>query len=163
MKSAKKQEVKVSELKTNEKKWTKDLWNSGWTGIPTVIIERQQKLGLDEPDINILLHIISYWWKSEDKPWPSKVTIAKAMKRNPRTIQKRIAQIEKDKLIRREYRGGESGKGSKSNLYHLEGLIKAALPLAAEKVAKAAERRAVLAAAAKNKGKSKFKVVEIDE
>ena len=33
-------------LRVNEKKWTKPLMDAGWTCIPTVIIERQQVLGL---------------------------------------------------------------------------------------------------------------------
>jgi hypothetical protein len=33
----------------------------------------QQALGLDPLDINIILHIASYWWSESGKPHPSKL------------------------------------------------------------------------------------------
>ena len=148
----------VQQLRVNEKKWTPTLMKAGWTVLPNVIFERQQVLGLDALDINILLHIASYWWTEEGKPHPSKVTIAKAIGVDPRTVQRRIAALEKDRLIRREERR-ISGGGSKTNIYHFDGLIEAASPYAIEKIqerkAKAPER----AARAQRKGKPKLRVV----
>lgn len=152
----------AKETRVNERKWSKELWGAGWTAVPTVIIEYQQALGLDAIDINILLHIVSYWWKPEEKPWPSKVTIARAMDVDPRTVQRRIAEMEQGGLIKREYRR-IPGVGSKTNIYHLDGLIKEALPYAKEKMDKSAERQAAKAARAKRKGKSKYKVVLADD
>lgn len=34
---------------------------AGWTALPNVIFERQRALGLDAIDVNIILHIASYW------------------------------------------------------------------------------------------------------
>ena len=135
---------------------------AGWTVLPNVIFERQKALGLDPLDINILLHIASHWWSQESKARPSKVTIAKAIGIDPRSVQRRIAALERAKLIRREERR-ISRDGSKPNIYHLDGLIEAAKPYALEKIeeqkAKAAER----AARAARKGKPKLKVVEIED
>ena len=75
---------------------------AGWTLLPNVIFERQQALGLDPMDVNILLHLASYWWTEESKPFPSKTTIAKAIGVDPRSVQRRIARLEKGYLIRRE-------------------------------------------------------------
>lgn len=44
-------------LKVNERKWTKTLMDAGWTVIPSVILDRQQALGLEPMDVNILLHL----------------------------------------------------------------------------------------------------------
>ncbi len=135
---------------------------AGWTVLPNVLFERQQALGLDPLDINILLHIASYWWSESGKPHPSKVTIAKAIGIDPRSVQRRIAALEAAKLIRREERR-ISKSGSKTNIYHLDGLIEAAKPYALEKIqerdAKAAER----AARASRKGKPKLKLVKTDD
>lgn len=69
--------------------------DAGWTVIPSVIIERQQVLGLDALDVNILLHLATYWWTPDNKPHPAKKTIADAIGVEPRTVQRRIAALEK--------------------------------------------------------------------
>jgi hypothetical protein len=108
----------VDQLRVNEKKWSPTLMKAGWTLLPNVLFERQQALGLDSLDINILLHIASYWWSDGSKPHPSKVTIAKAIGIEPRSVQRRIAALEAANLIRREERR-ISRTGSKTNIYHL--------------------------------------------
>jgi DNA-binding transcriptional regulator YhcF (GntR family) len=152
----------ASDQKVNERKWSKELMAAGWTVVPNVIIERQQVLGLDAVDINILMHLACYWWKPGDKPHPSKSRIATAIGVHPRTVQRRIAQMEKDKLIRREERR-VSGTGSKTNIYHLDGLIAAAKPYAAEKIENQKARAAERDASAKRKGRPILRVVDNDE
>ena len=95
-----------ADLRTNEKKWSKPLIEAGYTVFPTVIIENQRQLGLDAVDVNILMHLASKWWKAEGKPYPSKGTIAQAMNLDPRTVQRRIAALEKAGYVRREERRG---------------------------------------------------------
>jgi predicted transcriptional regulator len=146
-----------AESRVNERKWTPGLMKAGWTALPNVLFERQQALGLDSLDINILLHLASYWWRKDSKPHPSKVTIAKAIGVNPRTIQRRIAALETAKLIRREER--RTALGSKTNVYHLEGLIEAAKPYAEEKVKQRAAEAAERSARAARKGKPKLRLV----
>ena len=102
--SAAKQSQVAKELRVNEQKWSKTLMDAGWTAFPSVIIERQKALGLDAMDLNILLHLASHWWTRDNKPHPSKKTIAAAMDVTPRTVQRRIATMQKDGLIRREER-----------------------------------------------------------
>ncbi len=149
-------------LRVNETKWTKELMAGGWTVIPNIIVERQSVLGLDAIDINILMHLACYWWTPDNKPHPAKSTIAKAMEVHPRTVQRRIAQMEKSGFIRREERRVR-GKGSNTNLYHFDGLINAATPYAAEKVQEIAERNAERKARAARKGKPRLRLVKDDE
>ncbi len=158
---AKKRDV-AGDQKVNEKKWSKELMAAGWTVLPNILFERQQALGLDSIDINILLHLASYWWKPGDKPRPSKVTIARAIGVDPRTVQRRIANMEAAKFIRREQRR-IVGAGSKPNLYHLEGLIEAAKPFAAEKIAEQRMKADQRAARAGKKGRPTLRVVKSDE
>jgi predicted transcriptional regulator len=120
-------------LRVNEQKWTKPLMEAGWTLLPNVIIERQRALGIDALDVNILLHLASYWWTPDNKPHPGKKAIATAIGVDARTVQKRIAALEAAGLIRREERR-ISGQGSKTNVYHFDGLIKrASRPLLAKR------------------------------
>lgn len=157
-KSAKTKADATKELRTNEKKWTKKLMEAGWTAIPSVLVERQKALGLDAVDMNILLHLASYWWTADNKPHPSKKTIAVAMGLSPRTVQRRIAQMENDGLIKREQRR-VPGQGSRTNLYHLEGLIKSAAPYADEKLQERERRAADDKERVKKKGKPKLTLV----
>ncbi|MCR6727681.1 MarR family transcriptional regulator [Agrobacterium fabrum] len=130
----------IQALKQNEKKWSPTLMKAGWSAFPNIIIEKQRALGLDAMDMNILLHLVQYWWLEENVPHPSVATIAEAIGVTPRAIQKRITALQAAGLITREER--RHGKfGSQTNLYRFDGLIKACLPFAQEKL-EAAKKKA---------------------
>lgn len=124
----------AEKLRTNEKKWTKTLMATGWSAFPNIIIEKQQALGLDPLDMNIIIHLVQYWWLPENLPHPSVETIAKAIGVTPRTIQKRIAALQALGLLGREERR-KTPNGSMTNKYNFDGLIEAARPYALEKAA----------------------------
>lgn len=146
-------------LRVNEKKWSKPLMDAGWTVMPSVIIERQQALGLDSLDINILMYLATFWWTHDNKPRPSKRTIAATVGVEPRTVQRRIAALEKGGLIKRvEHR--VKGRGSRPNEYHFDGLIKAAEQYAQEKIQGLEKRKAERAKTAARKGKAKLELVK---
>lgn len=117
----------------NEKKWSPTLMKAGWTVLPSIILERQQALGLDALDINILLHLAKYWWYSDNPPRPSKQAIAECIGVDKSTIRRRIAQMEKDGLISRQARFDKK-YGQQSNSYLFDGLIKSAIPFAEESI-----------------------------
>ena len=131
----------LAQLHTNERKWSKPLMDSGWLAFPSIILEKQHALGLTPLDVNIILYLVTYWWNADNKPRPAKATIAQALGVTPRTIQRRIAAMEKGGFIRREEQR-ISKQGSKPNLYHFDGLIKAATPYAKEKLQVKAQRQA---------------------
>ena len=146
-------------LLVNERKWSKDPMDAGWTAFPSVILERQKALGLDAMDLNIILHLASHWWTKDNKPYPSKTTIAEAMGVTPRTVQRRIVEMEKGGIIHREERR-IPGKGSKTNRYHLDGLIKEARPYAKEKLEERARRQKEDKARIGRKGRARLKLVQ---
>ncbi len=125
--------VASENLRTNEKKWSKALMAAGWNVVPNILIEKQQALGLDALDMNIILHLSHYWWQADNLPHPSVGTMAKAIGVTPRTIQKRIKALEDLNLIKREERRFTKD-GSITNRYDFSGLIAAARPYAEEKV-----------------------------
>lgn len=112
---------------------------AGWSAIPNIIIEKQRALGLDALDVNILLHLIQYWWTEDNVPRPSVGTIADALNVTPRTIQKRITSMQNIGLITRVERR-TSKFGSQTNLYRFDGLIAACTPHAVEKIAAAKKK-----------------------
>lgn len=135
----------VQTLKTNEKKWTKPVMAAGWNVIPNIIIEKQEALGLDAIDMNIVVHLSHYWWHPDNLPHPSVATIAKAIGVKPRTVQKHIKGLEDAGLVKRNERR-HTKSGSATNLYDLSGLIKAAKPYAEEKVKEIENAKAVKSA-----------------
>lgn len=157
----KKQTSGSAELRTNEKKWSKPLMEAGWTALPSVIIENQRQLDLSPLDLNIVLYLASKWWTAEGKPFPSKNTMAKAMNVHPRTIQKHVAALEAASYVRREERRTEAG--SKTNIYHLDGLIKAAKPFAEEKLAEKKDKAELAKRRQNRRGAPKLRLVKSEE
>lgn len=126
-----KDQKKKDMVNANEKKWTPALMKSGWTVLPSIILEKQAALGLDPVDINIILQIAKHWWHSDNLPFPSKKSIADSIGRSEDTVRRHIAAMEKVGFIKREKRFDGKG-GQKSNIYTFEGLIEAAKPFAKE-------------------------------
>jgi DNA-binding transcriptional regulator YhcF (GntR family) len=118
-------------LSRSEGKWTKQLLAPGFTVIPSILLEKQKALGLDPLDVNIILQLAKHWWEAENPPFPGKKSIADSIGIDPRTVQRRIAAMEKAGFIQRVVRKGTDG-AQKSNAYTFEGLIKAATPYALE-------------------------------
>jgi DNA-binding transcriptional regulator YhcF (GntR family) len=126
-------------LNRNERKWGRKLWAAGWTAIPTVLLERQHRLGLQPLDLNIILQLAKHWWHADQPPFPAKGTIARCIGVSPRTVQRRLSALVQAKLIERIRRKGSLG-GTGSNAYTFVGLIRKATPHAEEMKEQRAER-----------------------
>jgi len=146
-------------VRENEKKWGKPLMDAGWTCIPSTIILRQQALGLDPVDMNIVLVIAAHWWKANQLAFPSKKLIADTIGKDPTTVRRRLAKLEKDGMIERILRPQPGGRHN-SNEYRLTGLIAGAVPLAKEEIAKRAEGKTYRKARAVKKGRGLVSVVK---
>jgi DNA-binding transcriptional regulator YhcF (GntR family) len=133
-------QAQVGQLKIIEKRWSKPLAKAGWTALPNIILDKQKVLGLEPIDVNILMQIAKHWWQAESAPFPSIETIASAIDVTPRTIQRRIAKMEKAKLIERNVRRYARG-GQKSNAYTFKGLIERCTPFAEEAIAERERRK----------------------
>lgn len=148
--------VAVPKKRSNEAKWGKPNIDAGWTCIPNILIRRQKTLGLDALDLNILLHLLTYWWEDENHPHPSKETLAKAIGVSASTIQRRIRQMEAGKLLKRVERR-RAGDRSDTNLYDLTPLREILEPHAQqeleERKAGHANRRTRMTTVAKVPGK----------
>ncbi len=115
-------------LRVNERKWTKPFMDAGWTVLPSVILERQQALGLQAVDVNIILHLARHWWFEDRLPFPSKRAIAECMGVSKSTVQRRVAKMEAGGLINRVKRFDFRYGGQQTNAYDFSGLIREATP-----------------------------------
>lgn len=77
-----------------EHRWGKSPIDASWVAVPSVFLKRQQELGLDGLDLNILLQLEDHWWERDNLPFPSKKLLADRIGVTPRTIQRRIAGME---------------------------------------------------------------------
>lgn len=148
--------IKKPTLRANEKKWGKENIDAGWTLIPNALLMHQATLGLRPIDLNIIMQIAQYWWEPDNHPFPAKKTIADCIGVTPRTIQKRIQEMEKAKFIEREERR-ESKKGSKTNIYRLTPLIKVLLPYSQDMILERKQRISEDRARPNLRGKPKSK------
>ncbi len=125
-----------------KKKWGSQIYSLGWAGIPNILIERQQKLGIDSVDMNILLILIKHWWEKDNNPYPSKKTIADMIGRDSTTVQRHIRDLERKGIIERKprYNSKSVGGGQKSNEYVLTGLVRKLKQLATEEINTKKER-----------------------
>src|SRR6218665_1450548 len=56
---------------------------------------------LDPVDMNIVLVIAAHWWKANQLAFPSKKLIADTIGKDPTTVRRRLAKLEKDGMIER--------------------------------------------------------------
>jgi len=120
---------KTKEDKKLHQKWGASVMEEGYTVIPNVILQNQKALGLSHLDMLILMCLLSYWWEKNDLPRPAKVTIARTLDVDQRTVQRSIAKMEKMGLVNRIERRAGVGDNL-PNAYDLGGLVKATKDLA---------------------------------
>jgi predicted transcriptional regulator len=82
-----------------EAKWGLGALSLGWTPVPTALLFLQADLGLNPVDMNILINLLSHWWRASDKIYPSQDAIAKRIGVSKRTVQRSIDKMELLKII----------------------------------------------------------------
>lgn len=106
----------------SDKKWSKPVMKLGFCIIPSILLQAQQRLGLNPTQLVVLLQLVEFWWRDDSKPFPSKQTLSERIGLGPRQIQRHIADLEKAGLVKRiERRAAHRGK--LSNEYDLSGLV----------------------------------------
>jgi predicted transcriptional regulator len=93
---------------------------------------------------------------------PSKNSIATAMNIDPSTVRRRIQRMENAGLVRREQRR-ISQIGSKTNIYHLDGLINELKPFAAQMVEQKKKRMEERAARYAQRSRPKLALVKDED
>lgn len=106
----------------SDKKWSKPVMKLGFCIIPSILLQAQQRLGLNPTQLVVLLQLVEFWWRDDSKPFPSKQTLSERIGLGPRQIQRHMAELEKAGLVKRiERRAAHRGK--LSNEYDLSGLV----------------------------------------
>jgi DNA-binding MarR family transcriptional regulator len=127
----------VASSRVFEQKWGKALMDGGYLVVPNVVIRRHKQLGLDAIELALYVLIASFWWKPEERPFPSISELAKGMGMHERNIQRRLRRMHALGFIKIYKRPSRYG-GNKSNEYDLTPLIREATKIA---VAEAAQKK----------------------
>jgi hypothetical protein len=96
--------------------------DAGFQQVPDVLIRTQSQIGLSPLDLAILLNLTMHWWDKDNLPWPRPSVIAKRIGVSTRTIERRIAKMTDDGLIRRLPR--EKSDGPTIRRFDLSGLVR---------------------------------------
>lgn len=102
-------------------KWRSSL-DAGWTVIPSALLRGLPRLHIGAGELAVLICLIDYWWSPSDPPWPSKKALAERLGVSQKTIQRTLARLQEEGLIRSEARHTASG-GQTSNRYDLSPLV----------------------------------------
>ena len=110
-------------LSSTELIWGKAVLSHGYTGIPSILIQAQVRLGLNPVKMNIIVQLLDYWRDPGRKPFPSKRELAERIDVTEKTIQNNIRALEKAGLVQRVARYTRH-RDPDSNIYNLDGLVK---------------------------------------
>jgi predicted transcriptional regulator len=108
---------------STERIWGRAVLSHGYTSVPSILIQGQQRLGINPLQMNIIIQLLDLWRDPERKPFPSKKQIAARIHVTEKTIQNNIRQLERAGLVLRQQRKTAAGDWN-SNVYHLDGLVK---------------------------------------
>ena len=109
-------------ISSTEKIWGKKVMGHGYTGVPSLLIRSQARLGLSSTQMTIILQLLDYYFDKTRPPFPTKKQLSDRTGLNPKTIQKNVKALEEAGYIQREARTTNAGDYG-SNIYHLDGLI----------------------------------------
>ena len=104
-----------------EKKWGREVCESGYQIFPDVILRCQRFLDLEAIDVLILMNITMHWWDYDDLPYPRPSTIAKRLGVSTRTVERRISRMQERGLIVRLPSTNLNGRTVRR--YDLSGLV----------------------------------------
>lgn len=82
-------------------KWGNGALKMGWTAIPTLLLFRQNELGISPLAMNVLIQLIAHWWKREEKPFPSQANLAERIGVSKRSVQRALVGLEERGLIQK--------------------------------------------------------------
>jgi biotin operon repressor len=120
-----------STKRASAEKWGQTVMDLGFCLVPSLLLRAQRRLNLSPTQLAVLLQLCDFWWDKERKPFPSKETLSQRLSLSERQIQRYIAELEQEGLVRRIERRASNG-GKLSNTYDLNGLVKKLQALAPE-------------------------------
>lgn len=130
--------------KASERKWGKPVMDLGFCIVPSLLFRAQKRLHLKPRHLGVLVQLLDFYWEEGRYPYPTKETLAGRCNMSPRQLQRIIAEMEEEGLIKRIERHHAGTNGKIANIYDLSGLearLKALEPEFTDVKKKAKEQR----------------------
>lgn len=115
--------IKPEKKITHEERWGKDALAMGWTAIPASLFFLQGTLAISPVAFNVLLNLITHWWKPYEWPHPSQEAIAIRMSVSVRTVQRGLYELENKGLLTKIKTSKDHPKYHGRNIYDLTQLV----------------------------------------
>ncbi len=112
----------ITAVSAIREKWGSAL-DSGFVVCPSILLLRQKQLGLESGELAVLLNLIMAWWKVDELPFPSSVTIAKRIGVSNRTVQRQLRSLEVRGFIARSRNLLRNKADRAITTYDLSGLV----------------------------------------
>ena len=106
-----------------EGRWGKSALSMGWTAVPSSLFFLQGTLSISPVAFNVLVNLLTHWWKVHEWPHPSQESIAMRMSVSVRTVQRGLFELESMGLITRRKTSKDHPKYKGRNIYDLSNLI----------------------------------------
>jgi len=105
-------------------KWGKEVLDSGFVLVPTLLLKHQKEIDLDSNEVVVLMNLLASWWEPDKKPFPRSTTIAQRMGVTTRTVQRCLSKLEKKQLISRIREQISTKKGPQIRTsYDMSGIV----------------------------------------
>ena len=89
-------------------KWSQELEQSSFTQVPNGLIRCQGHLGLSEAELVTLIQLLSFWFHSDSRVFPTIKKLSEYSGKAYPTIQKRLKSLEEKGFIERRQRRNNS-------------------------------------------------------
>jgi DNA-binding MarR family transcriptional regulator len=103
------------------KKWGNEVFEAGYQLLPDTLLRCQRFLDLEPIDLVVLMNIAMHWWEYHELPYPRPSAIANRIGVSTRTVERRIAAMQKRGLLVRL--PSENLNGRTVRRYDLSGLV----------------------------------------
>lgn len=89
-------------------KWSGDIDLYRFTQVPNILLSCQGHLKLTDGEILTLIHLLTFWFNTRSRVFPSITTLRKFSHKSYPTIQKRLRRLEEKGFIKRKHHFGTS-------------------------------------------------------
>lgn len=87
-----------------EVRWGRRTIQRGWAAVPRSLLESQDYLGLQGTDVVVLVHLIFFWRRANQLPFPSPKRIAQEMGIAEAEVENSLNRMESKNLLKRVVR-----------------------------------------------------------
>ena len=94
-----------------------------FTIVPALLFEKQRELKISPVEFAVLLQLMSYWWKANDLPWPSKRDLGARLDMDESNVRRHITSLCEKNIIERFGRTDKATRRQTSNKYSFKPLV----------------------------------------